>query len=469
MTVGVDITKAGDRGVLKRVVQEGEGTEVPSAGCTVTVHYTGYLLDGTKFDSSKDRNEPFEFCLGKKSVIKAWEIGIATMKKGEVCVLTCAPEYAYGAAGSPPKIPPNATLKFEIEMISWQLEDLSPNKSKGILRKIITPGEGFETPNEGSVVTIDIEAKLQDGGETFDTRTVTFTLGEGSIENICDGVERALEKMNRCEKCQLIIQPKYGFKDGNQTLGVPPNAVLVYTITLNTFEKAAENWQMTPSERLEQAEMYKNKANTYFKANKNQLAIKMYTRAISKVSDVIKESDSSDFKSKVNQVMASSYLNLALVYLKAEPAHYFEARENATKALALDSTNVKGYFRRGQAHLELGDAELAIADFEKILEIEPANKAAAQKLIECRNINKKIKEKEKKLYANMFEKFAKYDTEVEKQRASQEVDVIGEKVGEWGTAEGEWTEEQRHRKPTDFEKENPNILMLDKDGQFSNM
>lgn len=59
--------------------------------------------------------------------------------------------------------------------------------------------------------------------------------------------------------------------------------------------------------------------------------------------------------------------------------------------------------------------------------------------------------------------------QVEKQRAKDEVDVIGEKVGEWGAGEGEWTDQQRHRKPTEFEKENPNILMLDKDGQFENM
>lgn len=67
MTVdqGVDISKKGDRGVLKRIIKEGEGSELPSPGCMVTVHYTGTLMDGTKFDSSKDRNEPFEFCLGK--------------------------------------------------------------------------------------------------------------------------------------------------------------------------------------------------------------------------------------------------------------------------------------------------------------------------------------------------------------------------------------------------------------------
>lgn len=110
----VDISPDKDGGVLKEILKEGTGDETPSASNTVIVHYTGTLTDGTKFDSSKDRNQPFEFELGMGKVIKAWDIGIATMKRGEVAVLTCAPEYAYGKQGSPPKIPENSTLKFEV-------------------------------------------------------------------------------------------------------------------------------------------------------------------------------------------------------------------------------------------------------------------------------------------------------------------------------------------------------------------
>ncbi|XP_010126243.1 PREDICTED: peptidyl-prolyl cis-trans isomerase FKBP4-like, partial [Chlamydotis macqueenii] len=95
------------------VKREGSGTESPMIGDKVTVHYTGWLLDGTKFDSSLDRRDKFSFDLGKGEVIKAWDIAVATMKVGEICRITCKPEYAYGSAGSPPKIPPNATLIFE--------------------------------------------------------------------------------------------------------------------------------------------------------------------------------------------------------------------------------------------------------------------------------------------------------------------------------------------------------------------
>lgn len=109
-----DISPLKDGGVLKEIIKEGYGDEVPSVGSKVTVHYTGTLLDGTKFDSSKDRDNPFQFSLGQGQVIKAWDIGVATMKKGEVAMLTCNSKYAYGKTGSPPKIPADATLKFEV-------------------------------------------------------------------------------------------------------------------------------------------------------------------------------------------------------------------------------------------------------------------------------------------------------------------------------------------------------------------
>lgn len=74
------------------------------------VHYTGTLLDGSKFDSSRDKDEPFKFKLGTGQVVKGWDRAVATMKKGEKARVTLRADYAYGEAGSPPKIPPNATL-----------------------------------------------------------------------------------------------------------------------------------------------------------------------------------------------------------------------------------------------------------------------------------------------------------------------------------------------------------------------
>jgi FKBP-type peptidyl-prolyl cis-trans isomerase len=93
---------------------------LPRRGQTVTVHYTGWLADGTKFDSSVDRNEPFSFVLGRGEVIRGWDEGVATLQVGDKARLTIPPELAYGREGYPGAIPPNATLVFEVELLSVQ-------------------------------------------------------------------------------------------------------------------------------------------------------------------------------------------------------------------------------------------------------------------------------------------------------------------------------------------------------------
>jgi len=87
------------------------------SGQTVSVHYTGTLPDGSKFDSSLDRGQPFEFTLGQGRVIKGWEQGVLGMKVGGKRQLIIPPDLGYGARGFPPVIPANATLHFEIELL----------------------------------------------------------------------------------------------------------------------------------------------------------------------------------------------------------------------------------------------------------------------------------------------------------------------------------------------------------------
>ncbi|CAE1305528.1 FKBP4_5 [Acanthosepion pharaonis] len=176
---GIDVTPEKNGGVMKEILREGSGDEFPQTGDKVYVHYVGTLTDGSVFDSSRERDEKFSFSLGKGSVIKAWDLGVATMKKGELARLTCKPEYAYGKNGSPPKIGPDATLIFEVELFEWKREDISPNKDEGILRRIVKSGEGRKTPNEGATVNVHYIGYHEN--QKFEERDVTFVVGEVHI------------------------------------------------------------------------------------------------------------------------------------------------------------------------------------------------------------------------------------------------------------------------------------------------
>lgn len=98
-------------------IKTGDGETATGAGQTVSVHYTGWLEDNTKFDSSRDRNEPFSFPLDCKFVIPGWDEGVKGMQIGGIRRLVIPPELGYGAQGAGGAIPPNATLIFEIELL----------------------------------------------------------------------------------------------------------------------------------------------------------------------------------------------------------------------------------------------------------------------------------------------------------------------------------------------------------------
>lgn len=357
-SVTEELDLSGDGGVKKKILKEGVGEELPSKGCRVSLHYTGTLLDGTQFDSSVERGVPFEFELGRESVIKAFDMGVATMRKGEKCILTCAPEYAYGSAGSGPNIPPNATLQFELEMLSWELEDLSPGHNKGILRAVVKASEKKRTPNEFAHVHVHLVGKHED--RVFEDREVKFDLGMGTDFGVVSGVEIALEKFRLYETSRLILKPEFAFgSQGNQEFGVPPNATVEYTVTLKEFERAQDTWSLDKEESLQQAQLFKDKGAKYIKEEKYQVAIKMLNRS----NDYLSNCSAEDAK----VLKTAVFLNKALCYQKLDD--HLEVKMACDSVLEMDNKSVKAYYRRGQAQMALGFLEKALEDFKEVSDL----------------------------------------------------------------------------------------------------
>ncbi|XP_060891267.1 peptidyl-prolyl cis-trans isomerase FKBP4 isoform X2 [Labrus mixtus] len=410
---GEDITQKKDGGVLKLVKREGTGTELPMTGDKVFVHYVGTLLDGTHFDSSRDRGEKFSFELGKGQVIKAWDIGVATMKIGELCQLICKPEYAYGSAGSPPKIPPSATLVFEVELFEFRGEDITEGEDGGIIRRIITKGQGYSKPNEGAAVEVTVEGSCE--GRVFDERELKFEIGDGESQGLPVGVEKAIMAMEEGEEAFFIMKPKYGFGNtGNAKYNIPGGATLQYKIKLTAFEKAKESWEMNTVEKLEQSVIVKEKGTQYFKEGKYKHASVQYKRIVSWLEHEAGLSEEDEKKGKALRLAA--HLNLAMCFLKLQEPN--QALESCDKALELDESNEKALFRRGEALFGMKEFDRARDDFQQVVQLYPANKAAKTQVVFCQKRIKEQHEKDKRIYANMFEKFAERDSKV-KERSGE--------------------------------------------------
>ncbi|KAF7837062.1 70 kDa peptidyl-prolyl isomerase-like [Senna tora] len=241
----------GKSGFKKKLVKEGEGWETPKAGDEVEVHYTGTLIDGTQFDSSRDRGTPFKFKLGRGHVIKGWDEGIKTMKKGENAIFTIPPELAYGESGSPPTIPPNATLQFDVELLSWtSVKDIC--KDGGILKKIVTEGESWENPKDLDEVFVKYEARLEDGTLISKSDGVEFTVEDGYF---CPALAKAVKTMKKGEKVLLTVKPQceslltFDFADafgenGRPASGdegaVPCNALLQINLELVSWRTVSD-------------------------------------------------------------------------------------------------------------------------------------------------------------------------------------------------------------------------------------
>jgi len=392
-----------DGAIKKKIIRAGHG-EIPPKGSKVKVHYTGTLSsDGSKFDSSRDRKEPFEFELGNGSVIKAWDEGVATMKVGERAILTCREDFAYGKEGSPPKIPGGATLVFDIDLLSFSENEEDLTDDGGVMKKIIKKGVEYKTPNDTATCVVKYTGIVN--GKVFTTQNADTEVHLNMDEDftIPTGLHRALQSMKKGEKASFTVKSNYGYgKQGNSQLGIPPGADIVYTIELISFKNEKESWEMNTKEKIASMMKRKIKGNKLYGIKQYSKSSDCYEKAIKMFRKSELKDLSNDEKKEINAIQVACHSNTALCKLKEKK--FTEAIESCNKALDLQENHAKSLYRRGQAHAYNSDDEAALVDLKAAKKIQPGDKAIQRYIDIVRKRVRKHKNKEKKLYADMFKK-----------------------------------------------------------------
>lgn len=212
-------------GLKYQVVKQGEGAS-PERGDRVTVHYTGTLTNGTKFDSSRDRGQPFTFTLGMRQVIAGWDEGVALMKKGSRFTFHIPWKLAYGAHGKPPKIGPKADLIFDVELISFSstLKFKRPDTAAaktlegGTRYEVLRAGSGA-TPRPDQGVALRLAAWNNKGAQIVTTDDPRIPLQGGLVKDLRLGqfeapfLSRIVQTMRVGQKVAAEVPSKEGFGD----------------------------------------------------------------------------------------------------------------------------------------------------------------------------------------------------------------------------------------------------------------
>ncbi|MFN4972747.1 MAG: FKBP-type peptidyl-prolyl cis-trans isomerase [Bacteroidota bacterium] len=238
-------------GLKYKIIQQGKGPKA-EPGSKVSVHYTGTLTDGKKFDSSKDRNQPFSFKLGMGQVIKGWDEGIALLHVGDKAILTIPAELGYGAQGTG-GIPPNSTLIFEVELLEVS-QGVKPFDVKGkpiqttqsgLQYVVVNKATGGKKAQSGTVVSVHYTGYLADG-KIFDSSVdrgepIKLKLGASQV---IKGWEEGVALMSVGDKYRLIIPANLAYGDRGAGGVIPPNATITFDIELLDVKEAAKPFEV---------------------------------------------------------------------------------------------------------------------------------------------------------------------------------------------------------------------------------
>lgn len=381
--------------LFKTVLKEGTGSK-PPRGSKVTVSYKGTLAaDGSCFDSS----DSFDFTLGTGSVIKGWDQGVATMRKGERAILRCLPEYAYGKAGSGGRIPPNSTLNFEVEVLDWTKdEDVSEAKDKSIMKKVEAEGTGWDKPEYESEVVINVTA--YSGSDAEENKVKLFsrdnwkvTIGETKLPG---GLETALKAMKDREHAIITVHGKH--IDADPEFGIPrAGEQIIYDVSIASLT-VVKTWNFKGQDKITEGAKRKDAGNELFKQGKWEAAEKKYRRCLEFVEHDYGFSETE--KDEAKKVKVAALNNLAQVLINIR--RYRDAITECNKVLTAEASNTKALFRRGKSFSALDEWDDAQKDFKYILELDANNADAARELEAVRAKVRAYDQQQKAKFGKLF-------------------------------------------------------------------
>jgi len=400
-------------GLKKLILKEGE-EEKPDDGQKVSCHYSGFLRsNGKMFDSSRERGDLFSFELGKGSVIKGWDVGIATMHIGERAILRCSSDFAYGEKGSPPNIPGGATLDFIVQLkevqqyeFLWNTEDAKNSISKKNIKKT----ETWETAEKLWVVTLTYTGREKDekgriwcSGKNEKVK-IPFDLefeGKGIIPDfeMPRGFYVCVKNTKKDEVNHFKLKSNdfYTFgSTGSTKFGIAPNTDLFFEISVTDFEKFHINsWKLDAKEKIPRALELKDIANKFFKRKKLRVAKEVYEDII-KITKDMKDMDAD----KAKDISLTCYSNMALV--ETQLNNFSEASEQIEKGLEIDSKHYKLRYRKAFLHFKKGDFFTAGQLLDDLVKEFPEIKAL--RILERKNTraSKESDKKARKLARKMF-------------------------------------------------------------------
>jgi len=395
-------------GGLKKLILKSGDSECPGEGDKVSCHYSGFLrTTGEMFDSSRERGDEFEFEIGKGSVIKGWDVGIATMKVGERAILRCRSDFAYGENGSPPKIPGNATLDFIVQL--REIKDYEPiydtdDAKDTISKKTIKKVDGWETPEKLWTVTVtytgrenDEKGRIWCSGKDEKVK-IPFDLefeSKGVIPEYDQprGFFICLKNTSKDEVNYFKLKSTnfYTFgTTGSEKFNIAPNTDLFYEITITAVEKfKMSSWDLEADEKIPKAKELKQIANDFYRRKKFAVAKSVWKDILS-ITTEIKDNDDE----QINQISLACYSNTALV--ETQLNNLTEAAEKIEEGLKIDPKHEKLRYRKALLHFKRGDFDLADELLTELSKEFPENKGVkslAAKNLRAKNASEKKSEK----------------------------------------------------------------------------